>query len=84
MQQMDMDGNGQIGIEWLTGAPAPDIVLSLMSCKCVRSCKTGSCRCTDNELSCTPACRLQDCDNKKECDALEIDPDMDESESDYK
>ena len=49
-----VDGDGQIGIEWLTGAPAPDIVLSLMSCECMRSCKAGSCPCIDNGLSCTP------------------------------
>lgn len=26
-----VDGDGQVSIKWLTGAPAPDIVLSLMS-----------------------------------------------------
>ena len=43
-----VEGDLQIGIEWITGAPAPDIVLSLMSCKCARSCKAGSCPCIDN------------------------------------
>jgi hypothetical protein len=36
---MDMDEkfkrDGKIDIEWITGAHAPDIVLSIMSCKCV-------------------------------------------------
>ena len=76
-----LDGDLQIFIEWITGAPAPDIVLSLMSCKCARSCKAGSCPCIDNGLPCTPACKLQECENMKE-DELEIIQDKNESDSD--
>lgn len=74
--------DGQIGIEWITGPPAPDIVLSLMSCKCVRMCKVGSCPCIDNGLPCTPVCKLQDCNNMREEDEMEIVPDKDGSDSD--
>jgi hypothetical protein len=77
-----IDGDGQIAIAWITRAPAPDVVLSLMSCKCVRSCKADSCPCIDNGLPCTPACRLQDCDNMKKDDELEIVPDSDMDDSD--
>ena len=75
-----IDGDGQIEIKWITGQPAPNIVLSLMFCKCVKSCKAGSCQCIDNGLSYTHACKLLDCDNiLKNEDDLEIVPDMDES-----
>lgn len=30
---------GQLDIQWMCGSPAPDAVLQLLSCKCVRSCK---------------------------------------------
>ncbi|KAG1670034.1 hypothetical protein GQR58_017158 [Nymphon striatum] len=34
---------GKLGICWLTGAPAPDVVLELMSCKCPRRCNENLC-----------------------------------------
>lgn len=72
-----MGEDGQIEIEWITGKPAPEIVLSLMSCKCVRSCKAGSCQCIDHGLPCTHACKFLDCNNMlKDNDDLEIIPDM--------
>lgn len=79
----NVKSDGQIGIEWITGAPAPDMILSLMACKCVRVCKVGSCPCIDNGLPCTPACKLQDCNNMRDEDEMEIVPDKDGSDSDY-
>ncbi|KAG1685249.1 hypothetical protein GQR58_009197 [Nymphon striatum] len=51
----------------VTGAPAPDVVLELMSCKCPRRCNEN-CPCVVNGFSCTPACKLLDCDNMQEED----------------
>ncbi|KAG1679341.1 Solute carrier family 12 member 9 [Nymphon striatum] len=59
----------KLGICWLTGAPAPDVVLELMSCKCPRRCNEN-CPCVVNGFSCTPACKLLDCDNMQEEDEL--------------
>ncbi|KAG1659941.1 Choline O-acetyltransferase [Nymphon striatum] len=61
---------GKLGICWLTGAPAPDVVLELMSCKCPRRCNEN-CPCVVNGFSCTPACKLLDCDNMQEEDEIE-------------
>ncbi|KAG1652131.1 Carcinine transporter [Nymphon striatum] len=55
---------GKLG---LTGAPAPDVVLELMSCKCPRRCNEN-CPCVVNGFSCTPACKLLDCHNMQEED----------------
>ncbi|KAG1673735.1 hypothetical protein GQR58_015496 [Nymphon striatum] len=60
---------GKLGICWLTGAPAPDVVLELMSCKCPRRCNEN-CPCVVNGFSCTPACKLLDCDNMQEKDEV--------------
>ena len=58
-----------IGICWLTGAPAPDVVLALMSCKCARHCDED-CLCVVNGLRCTPACKFRDCANTQEDDEV--------------
>ncbi|KAG1714540.1 hypothetical protein GQR58_001134 [Nymphon striatum] len=60
---------GKLGICWLTGAPAPDVVLELMSCKCPRRCNEN-CPCVVNGFSCTPACKLLDCHNMQEEDEV--------------
>ena len=49
--------DGQLEICWLTGAPAPEVVLELMSCRCSRNCD-NDCPCVMNGLRCTPACEL--------------------------
>ena len=33
------DDDGKLAIEWMSGSPAPDAVLQLLTCKCTRSCK---------------------------------------------
>ncbi|KAG1677186.1 hypothetical protein GQR58_013981 [Nymphon striatum] len=70
---------GKLGICWLTGAPAPDVVLELMSCKCPRRCNEN-CPCVVNGFSCTPACKLLDCDNMQEEDEV-ISHTLDDSDS---
>jgi hypothetical protein len=54
--------DGQLDIEWMTGPPAPEVVLQLMSCKCKRQCQPD-CPCVVNGFLCSPACKLQPCQN---------------------
>ena len=58
-----LDDNGKLASEWMRGTPAPDAVLQLLSCKCVRSCKLPDCTCLANGLKCTDMCKVQICNN---------------------
>lgn len=58
------DEDGKLVVNWMRGVPAPDAVIQLLSCKCVRSCKLPQCTCLSNGLKCTDMCRLQTCQNK--------------------
>ena len=60
------DNDGKLAIHWMRSPPAPDVVLELLSCKCVRSCKLPDCRCLSNRLPCTDMCKLQTCSNQKQ------------------
>ena len=64
------DEDGKLAVNWMRGSPAPDAVLQLLSCKCVRSCELPKCTCLSNGLKCTDMCRLQTCQNK----AIEEEP----------
>lgn len=82
------DGHGWIakegqllGICWLMGAPAPEVVLGLMSCKCSRLCEKD-CPCVMNGLRCTPAYKLQDCTNMEDDEDGPNDTDDSDGESD--
>ncbi|KAG0718143.1 hypothetical protein GWK47_053045 [Chionoecetes opilio] len=33
------DEDGKLAVNWMRGSPAPDAVMQLLSCKCVRSCE---------------------------------------------
>ena len=61
-----LDDDGELRINWMTGAPAPETVLEFLSCKCKKSCKLPSCQCMVNGLPCTQACILQECENMKD------------------
>ena len=58
-----IDDDGSLSTEWMRGAPAPEAVLQLMSCKCIRACKLPHYVCLVNQLKCTSMCRLQLCTN---------------------
>ena len=58
--------NAEIIINWMTSAPAPDVVLEFLSCKCKKSCHLPSYQCMANGLKCAQACILQDCENMNE------------------
>ena len=57
-----------LAITWYIGDAAPSVVLSLLVCKCPRSCGSD-CPCVQNSLKCTPACKLQSCSNIKDDDS---------------
>ena len=61
-----MNAAGQLDILWMTGLPAPEVVLSLMSCTCSRSCKPDDCSCILNNMNCSAACKLKSCTNMAE------------------
>ena len=58
------DDDGKLAIEWMSGSPAPDAVLQLLTCKCTRSCKLSECTCLTNGLKCTDMSKLQTCSNQ--------------------
>ena len=72
------DEDGNLVVEWMRGSSAPDAVLQLLSCKCVRSCKLPVCTCLSDGLKCTDMCRLQTCSNQ----ATEDEPQAELTDSD--
>ena len=63
-----LDDDAQLQINWMSGSPAPDVVLEFMSCKCKHACSLPSCQCVLNGLKCTDACALQSCNNMPNTD----------------
>lgn len=60
------DEDGKLAICWMTGSPAPDVIIEFLSCKCTSVCKLPNCQCLTNGLKCTITCKLQDCNNWQE------------------
>ncbi|KAG0712956.1 hypothetical protein GWK47_017301 [Chionoecetes opilio] len=56
--------HGKLNILWMRLAPAPEVVLELLACKCSRVCKLPDCACLVNGLTCTDMCKLQTCTNQ--------------------
>ena len=71
----------KLGIDWMTGPPAPAAVLELLSCSCTRSCKLPNFNCLSNGLKCTDMCRLHECDNRQE-EAVVVDVDAEDDDTD--
>ena len=59
----DNNEDGSLVINWMTGSQAPQVVLSLLSCKCAPACRPNDCTCIVTGLKCTAACKLQTCSN---------------------
>ena len=64
----------KLGIDWMSGQPAPTAFLELFSCSCSGSCKLPNCSCLLNGLKCTGMCRLPECENRRE-EAVVVDVD---------
>ncbi|KAG1664859.1 hypothetical protein GQR58_019650 [Nymphon striatum] len=56
--------NQAIKIRWMTCQPAPNEVLSLLSCSCKRTCQPTKFSCIDNRMHCTDLCSCGECQNK--------------------
>ena len=55
--------NQAIKIRWMTCQPAPNEVLSLLSCSCKRTCQPTKFSCIDNRMHCTDLCSCGECQN---------------------
>ena len=42
-------------VKWMTGLPAPDVVLDLLCCRCRQVCEAPTCECLANGLRCSVA-----------------------------
>lgn len=72
----------QLQINWMTGSPAPDVVLEFLSRNCKRVCSLTGCQCMVNGLKYTDACTLQTCDNMKYEDIISDEGQMDDGRKD--
>ncbi len=52
-------------IDWVLLPPAPEEILSLISCGCRAGCKTQACVCKAHFLKCTDLCHCLSCKNAK-------------------
>ena len=75
-------GTGGFCISWMTGLPAPDMILEFTSCKCRHVCQLPSCECMASRLKCTDECSLRECSYMKEDDPLVELEEQDESDED--
>ena len=55
--------------------PAPKTVLELSACQCHKSCRLLHCQCLTDGLTCTPASKLQTCENVDDEADLPVVPD---------
>ncbi len=75
------EGAEQLVVDWMDGQPAPQAVLDLLACKCVRQCKLPKCVCMANGLKCTDMCSLSNCENRLSISDNEETGDEDELEN---
>ena len=75
----ELNTEGDLTIQWMTGEAAPNAVLSLISCKCTWRLFRLSCML--NGLKCTIACKLQNCCNMAQ-ESVEDIQDSSDSDSD--
>lgn len=75
------EDNGTLVIDWMSGKPAPDSVLSLLACKCPKECKPDCCPCMMNTLKCSEMCKLQTCQNQPDPD-INVEVYADENDDD--
>ena len=86
-----VEEDGNLSIKWMSGEPAPAVLLEFLSCSCARSCKVPTCTCLANGLKCTDMCRLRDCNNRAKEDEIiddecsnDVEDDDDEEEEDLR
>jgi len=82
------DGDDRhLAVDWMDGAPAPDAVLEMLSCKCRKSCRVPQCPCAANGLKCSDICSLSPCENQPMNDGtdseMELSSEDDSETEDY-
>ena len=70
-----LDDDSRLAINWMSGLPAPDVVLKFLSSKCKYRCVLPSCTCLSGGLNCIDACALQDCETMKITEHMQVDSD---------
>lgn len=60
--------NGQLEIDWMSRAVAPDMFLNCIHCKCKTGCKTMRCSCVKSGLKCNELCDCVNCQNSPQDD----------------
>jgi hypothetical protein len=81
-----VDNSDILGIDWMSGDPAPEAVMELLSCKCPRSCTLPNCTCLANGMKCSDMCKLMTCQNQphdEDDGDVELTSDDDIDEYDY-
>ena len=74
--------DGQLEAHWMTGSPAPQVILAFISCKCTKICQLQKCQCPSSGLTSTEECKMQTCTNMKDTDATSMDSDDEVDEDD--
>ena len=73
-----VDEDGNVLVNWLTIAPAPESLLKLVNCKCRKGCENNRCSCVKAGLNCSQLCKCLGCKNNNgdniECDSDTYDP----------
>ncbi|KAL9956571.1 hypothetical protein ACROYT_G038064 [Oculina patagonica] len=47
------EGVEQLVVDWMAGKPAPEVILELLSCNCMKHCSSTRCVCVANGMKCT-------------------------------
>lgn len=68
--KIEREGNDvdNLVVNWMSGQPAPQAILDMLSCNCAKKCALPRCVCMANGLKCTDMCRLRNCDNQADDD----------------
>ena len=74
--------NGLVSCIWMNGLPAPNAVLSLLSCDWEHRCVEGKCAFMVNGIKCTDMSSLKTCDNQPLEGVVDEEDDQDEDEID--
>ena len=74
-----IDKNGKVSVKWMSQPPAPDSILLLVNCKCVKGCETNRCLCRKLGLKCMDVYKCSDCKNNTGSGSTEDSTDSDMS-----
>ena len=72
-----LDEEGNVTINWMSFAPAPDSFLEFVNCQCKKGCENNRCSCAKAAMKCSDLCKCIGCKNSSTniTDSLESDSD---------